>query len=56
MGAIEHFMPADPYQLMVEHFVETLRGDAAPWYTPQEALQTLQVLSTIREKSISSVL
>lgn len=54
--AEEQFAPADPYQLMVEHFVETLRGEATPWYTPQEALQTLQVLGTIREKSTSSVL
>ena len=54
--AEEHFAPVDPYQLMVEHYVETLRGEATPWYTPQEALQTLRVLETIREKSTVSVL
>lgn len=52
----EPFAPADPYQLMVEHFVETLRGEVAPWYTPQEALQTLWVLDAIREKSTASAL
>lgn len=44
----EHFVPADPYQLMVEHFVDTLRGESAFLYTPQEAIQILEVLDTIR--------
>lgn len=44
----EHFVPADPYRLMVEHFAEVLQGEAALCYTPQEAVQTLSVLDTIR--------
>jgi predicted dehydrogenase len=44
----EHFAPADPYQLMVEHFVAVLQGEAALSYVPQEAIQTLEVLDGIR--------
>jgi xylose dehydrogenase (NAD/NADP) len=51
----ELFRPADPYQLMVEHFVETLRGEALPCYTPLEALRTLRALDAIREKSASVI-
>jgi len=44
----EEFAPADPYQIMVEHFVEALQSQVAICYTPQEAIQTLGVLDEIR--------
>ena len=44
----EDFAPADPYQLMVEHFAEALRGEIPLVYPPQEAIQTLRVLDSIR--------
>ncbi|HEY0753139.1 MAG TPA: Gfo/Idh/MocA family oxidoreductase [Ktedonobacteraceae bacterium] len=44
----EEFAPADPYQLMVEHFAELLQNDAQIRYPPQEAIQTLRVLDAIR--------
>jgi predicted dehydrogenase len=44
----ETFEAADPYQLMVEHFVENLQGNAALSYAPEEALQNLAVLDKIR--------
>lgn len=44
----EEFAPADPYQLMVEHFAATLHGEAQICYTPQETIQTLHVLDEIR--------
>ncbi len=50
----EHFVPADPYQLMVEHFADVLHGEAAPVYPPQEALHTLAVLDAIRARSEAS--
>jgi predicted dehydrogenase len=43
----EHFAPADPYQLMVEHFVQALAGDVPLAYPPQEALEVLKVLDAI---------
>lgn len=51
-GSITHedFAPADPYQLMVEHFVAVLQGEARLLYTPQEALKTLHVLDEIRAR------
>jgi predicted dehydrogenase len=44
----EHFAPADPYQVMVEHFVQALDNEAPLAYPPGEALQTLEVLDAIR--------
>jgi xylose dehydrogenase (NAD/NADP) len=43
----EHFAPADPYQVMVEHFVQALNGEVPLAYPPEEALHTLQVLDAI---------
>lgn len=50
----EYFAPADPYQLMVEHFADVLHGEATPAYPPQEAVQTLAVLDAIRVCSETS--
>jgi predicted dehydrogenase len=44
----QQFAPVDPYQLMVEHFAEVIQNKASLRYPAQEALQTLQVLDTIR--------
>jgi len=50
----EHFAPADPYQLMVEHFADVLHGEDSLAYSPQEAVQTLAVLDAIRAHSETS--
>lgn len=50
----EHFEPADPYQLMVEHFADVLHGEDSLAYSPQEAMQILTVLDTIRVRSQTS--
>lgn len=47
----EHFAPADPYQLMVEHFADVLRGEDSLAYPPWQAVQTLAVLDEIRAVS-----
>ena len=47
----EHFAPADPYQLMVEHFADMLHDEAAPRYSPEEAIQTLEILDAIRTQA-----
>lgn len=44
----EDFEPVDPYQRMVEHFVEAIQQKVPFDYTPQEAIQTLGVLDEIR--------
>jgi predicted dehydrogenase len=44
----EHFAPADPYQLMVEHFVQALAGEISLACTPREAQEVLTVLDAIR--------
>jgi len=44
----QQFAPADPYQLMVEHFAEVIQNRIPLRYPPQEALHTLQVLDAIR--------
>lgn len=51
----EHFAPADPYQLMVEHFVDAIQGETALCYEPQMAIQTLEVLDRIRAEEQRSV-
>jgi len=43
----EHFAPADPYQLMVEHFVQALDNEVPLAYPPGEALWTMEVLDAI---------
>lgn len=47
----ERFAPADPYQLMVEHFGQALTGQAPLAYPPEEALAVLKVLDTIRAQA-----
>ncbi len=44
----EQFTPTDPYQLMVEHFVDALDRTVPLWYPPQKAVQTLHILDQIR--------
>jgi predicted dehydrogenase len=44
----EHFAPSDPYQSMVEHFAAVIRQETPLLYPPQEAIQVLSVLDTIR--------
>lgn len=50
----EHFAPADPYQVMVEHFVQALEGAEPLAYPPGEALAALEVLDAIRASEQSS--
>lgn len=42
------FAPADPYQLMVEHFMACARGETALRYPPQDGQATLRVLDALR--------
>lgn len=44
----ERFAPTDPYQLMVEHFASVIQREMPLMYSPQEAIQVLSVLDTIR--------
>lgn len=44
----EAFAPADPYQLMVEHFAAALQQETALAYPPGEALNVLNVLDRLR--------
>ena len=50
----ERFAPADPYQLMVEHFADVLHGEGSLAYPPREAVQSLAVLDAIRACSEAS--
>jgi D-xylose 1-dehydrogenase (NADP+, D-xylono-1,5-lactone-forming) len=43
-----HFAPADPYQLMVEHFTDCVLGKANLMYLPEDSRATLQVLDVLR--------
>ncbi len=42
------FTPADPYQLMVEHFTDCVLGKASLMYPPEDGRATLQVLDVLR--------
>ena len=42
------FAPADPYQLMVEHFTDCALGKAALMYPPEDGRNTLRVLDMLR--------
>lgn len=44
----EDFAPVDPYLLMIEHFTEVILGNTPLRYPPQEALQVLRILDSIR--------
>lgn len=44
----QHFAPADPYQLLAEHFVEVIQGQAVSLYPAHEAIRSLRVLDTLR--------
>lgn len=46
----EDFAPADPYQLMVEHFADVLQSETPLAYPPREAIQTLRVLDAMRAR------
>lgn len=48
--AEHHFAPADPYQQMVEHFVDVFQGNTALLYPPYEAIRTLRVLDALRAR------
>jgi len=42
------FAPADPYQLMVEHFTDCVLGKASLMYPPEDGRDTLRVLDVLR--------
>ncbi|HLX58086.1 MAG TPA: Gfo/Idh/MocA family oxidoreductase [Ktedonobacteraceae bacterium] len=43
-----HFAPADPYQLMVQHFTDCVLGRTPLLYPPDDGRNTLRVLDTMR--------
>lgn len=51
-GAFERreFAPADPYQLMVEHFTDCVLGKASLMYPPEDGRNTLQVLDELKAR------
>ena len=42
------FAPADPYQIMVEHFTDCVLGKASLMYPPEDGRNTLRVLDVLR--------
>ena len=46
------FAPADPYQLMVEHFTDCVLGKASLMYPPEDGRATLQVLDRVRAQML----
>ena len=46
------FAPADPYQLMVEHFTDCVLGKASLLYPPQDGRNTMRVLDVLREHTL----
>jgi len=53
-GAFERreFAPADPYQLMVEHFTDCVLGRASLMYPPEDGRDTLRVLDGLRARVV----
>lgn len=47
------FVPADPYQLMVEHFTECVIEEKPLLYPPQDGRATLRVLDMLRNSEIA---
>ena len=43
------FAPADPYQLMVEHFTDCVLGKESLKYPPEDGRNTLRVLDVLRQ-------
>ncbi len=43
------FAPADPYQLMIEHFTDCVLGKASLIYPPEDGRNTLRVLDALKE-------
>ena len=46
------FAPADPYQLMVEHFTDCVLGKASLMYPPEDGRNTLRVLDRLRAQGL----
>lgn len=46
------FAPADPYQLMVEHFTDCVLGKASLVYPPEDGRDTLRVLDALRAQGL----
>jgi D-xylose 1-dehydrogenase (NADP+, D-xylono-1,5-lactone-forming) len=46
------FAPADPYQLMVEHFTDCVLGKASLMYPPEDGRNTLRVLDVLRAQGL----
>ena len=46
------FAPADPYQLMVEHFTDCVLGKATLLYPPEDGRNTLRVLDVLRVQKL----
>ncbi|HVB73189.1 MAG TPA: Gfo/Idh/MocA family oxidoreductase [Ktedonobacteraceae bacterium] len=46
------FAPADPYQLMVEHFTDCVMGRSTLLFPPEDGRATLQVLDTLRMQKL----
>ena len=44
----KEFAPADPYQLMVEHFTSCVMGKTPLLYPPEDGWATLRVLDMLR--------
>ena len=47
------FVPADPYQLMVEHFTECVIEEKPLLYPPEDGRATLRVLDMLRNSEIA---
>jgi xylose dehydrogenase (NAD/NADP) len=46
------FAPADPYQIMVEHFMDCVSGNEALHYPPSIGWETLRVVEMIRNRAM----
>ncbi len=46
------FAPADPYQLMIEHFTDCVLGKASLLYPPEDGRNTLRVLDMLRARVV----
>lgn len=47
------FTPADPYQLMVQHFTDCIQERTTLLYSPEDGKKTLRVLDLLRNNQIS---
>jgi D-xylose 1-dehydrogenase (NADP+, D-xylono-1,5-lactone-forming) len=46
------FAPADPYQLMIEHFTDCVLGKASLMFPPEDGRNTLRVLDALRARML----